>query len=135
MGEWRDMERRHALMQIQKMEQARSGSRQVAAKLRRTIRGYQRKVHLHEWHLAFGDHGSEHADESARRAIVQLGGMIDFNRRSLDVALAAERQAVENLTELHKQMAKLDRWDRWANRLDEWFWPVTIIRACWSGRG
>jgi hypothetical protein len=131
-SEWRDMERRHALMQIQKMEVAASGSRQVSYRLRCNIRSYQRKMHLHEWHLAMGELPEWDA-ESRRRAVKQLGGMIDFNRRSLQVSEAAERQAQANLAALRKQMTKLDRWDRWADRIEEFFWPVTILRAIWAG--
>jgi len=128
MSEWRDMERRHALQQIRKMEQARSDSRQVADTLHRTIRNYQRKIHLYEWHLALGEE-SPNSRESMARAVGQLGGMIDFNRRSLDVELASERQAAENLVELRKQLARLDRWKRLAVRMEDWFWPVAILRA------
>lgn len=133
MSEWRDMERRHVVQQIRKMEEAARGSRKVAEQIRRQMRGNQRNMHRHEWTLEFGPaYLSEKGRESMSRAVAQLGRMVEHERHSLEIAVTADRQAAANLEALQRKIAKLDRWDRWAGRLEDWFWPVTIVRACWT---
>lgn len=132
MSEWRDMERLHAIMQLRKMESQACNAKADAEKHRRQIRRYQRKIHNYEWHLELGEEPGSSL-QSMARAVVQLGTFIDNERRYLQAAEAVERKAAENIAAIHQVLAKLDRWDRWADRLDELFWPVTILRAIWSG--
>lgn len=130
MSEWRDMERRHAEIQVRKMQAAKADATRVTEKIRKDMRRNQQKIHVYEWELAFDRPWSTEAGkDSMRRAIIQLTRIMDTNRASLATAEAAHRQAQENLRALDRQLARLDRWDRWSEWLEEVFWPVTIIRA------
>jgi hypothetical protein len=130
MGQRRDEERRRILQQIRKMEQAAAESRATWDQCRRQIRRYQHKIHVYEWHLALGQESASSL-ESMERAVKQLSGLIDWERRPLSTADILERQEAHNIKVLRRELARLDRWERWAARVEDWFWPLIIIRACW----
>lgn len=128
------MERRHAMLQVRKMDVALEGSRKVAAQARRFIRYYQRKIDNYEWELEFSPaYLTGETRDSMVRAVDQLKRMQATQMGALEVSAATERRALQNLQDLGRQITKLDRWDRWADRLEDLFWPVTILRAIWAG--
>lgn len=134
MSEWRDMERRHAVMQLRKMQAALDDSRKIAAQSRRFIRYYQRKIDDYEWELQFNPtYLTADGRESMARAVDQLKRMQATQLAALKVATATEQRATENLTEVRRQLEKLDRWKRCTAWLEELFWPITIIRAICAG--
>ena len=135
MSAWRDMERRHATMQLRKMQAALDETRKVAGRARRFIRYYQRKIDDYEWELQFSPaYLTGDTRDSMSRAVDQLKRMQATQIGALEVTATTERRALENIQALGRQLENLNRWDRWADLLEEWFWPVTILRAIWVSR-